>query len=269
LNPRGGGKTKLLTFQHAIELVMVLPGKMAKETRTKFADVITRYMAGDQSLVGEIEANAESTSPIAQMARDAVVEDSRKRKANREDLKITERRQTLEERRQALEERKLALDEQKLAMVHVDETRRLENVALKNRIQTDFAKSYLDIATQLGGMEERDKVQFRALMSVTLGVQTRMLEPAGEHANAPTQKLPTSIQIVVGNMNFKNLTNTDYQQIGRITKNKYVKAYGRAPSKHREVGANGKYFDVNDYYDDDAPMIQDAAREYMAARMHA
>ena len=56
----------------------------------------------------------------------------------------------------------------------------------------------------------------------------------------------------------------DYQQIGRIAKNKYVEAYGKAPSKHREVGANGKYFDVNDYYD--APMIQEAAREYMATR---
>ena len=48
---------------------MVLPGKMAKETRAKFADVLTRYMAGDGSLIGEIHANALSTSPIAQLAR--------------------------------------------------------------------------------------------------------------------------------------------------------------------------------------------------------
>jgi len=31
---------------------VVLPGKMAKETRVKFADVLT--MAGDQSRIGEI-----------------------------------------------------------------------------------------------------------------------------------------------------------------------------------------------------------------------
>lgn len=32
---KGGWPTKLITFQNAIELVMVLPGKMAKETRTQ------------------------------------------------------------------------------------------------------------------------------------------------------------------------------------------------------------------------------------------
>ena len=65
LSTRAGHATKLLSFQDAIELIMVLPGKMAKETRAKFADVLTRYMAGDPSLIGEIHANALSTSPIS------------------------------------------------------------------------------------------------------------------------------------------------------------------------------------------------------------
>jgi hypothetical protein len=43
---RGNGKTKLVTFQDAIELIMVLPGKVAKETRTRFASIIQRYMVG-------------------------------------------------------------------------------------------------------------------------------------------------------------------------------------------------------------------------------
>jgi hypothetical protein len=36
-------RRKLVTFQHAIELVMVLPGRVAKETRTHFANIIRRY----------------------------------------------------------------------------------------------------------------------------------------------------------------------------------------------------------------------------------
>lgn len=56
---KGNGRTKLVTFEHAIELIMVLPGKVAKETRAKFADIIRRYMAGDESLVKEVRANAE------------------------------------------------------------------------------------------------------------------------------------------------------------------------------------------------------------------
>ena len=73
---RGGAPTKLLTFQHAIELVMVLPGQFAKETRVQFANIIRRYMAGDQTLASEIQANAQSTAPIAQAAR-ATLDDNR------------------------------------------------------------------------------------------------------------------------------------------------------------------------------------------------
>ena len=39
----GNSKTKLVSFEDAIELVMVLPGKVAKETRCKFRDVIRHY----------------------------------------------------------------------------------------------------------------------------------------------------------------------------------------------------------------------------------
>ena len=66
---KGNGRTKLVTFQDAIELVMVLPGKVAKETRSQFAGIIQRYMAGDQSLIAEIQSNAESSAPIAELAR--------------------------------------------------------------------------------------------------------------------------------------------------------------------------------------------------------
>ena len=69
LSTRGGPKTKLVSFQDAIELVMVLPGQKAKETRVQFADIIKRYIAGDRTLITEINANASETSPIAQLAR--------------------------------------------------------------------------------------------------------------------------------------------------------------------------------------------------------
>ena len=65
----GNSRTKLVSFQHALELIMVLPGDEAKRTRVQFADILKRYMAGDKSLIAEIDANAESNSPIPQMAR--------------------------------------------------------------------------------------------------------------------------------------------------------------------------------------------------------
>ena len=48
---KGNGHCKLVTFENAIELLMALPGEGAKEYRSKFADVIKRYLAGDQTLI--------------------------------------------------------------------------------------------------------------------------------------------------------------------------------------------------------------------------
>lgn len=51
---------------------MVLPGKAATAYRQKFADIVTRYLAGDASMHAEIRANAASSNPICEMAREAL-----------------------------------------------------------------------------------------------------------------------------------------------------------------------------------------------------
>jgi hypothetical protein len=62
---RGGHPTKLLTMEHTIELVQVLPGNKAKWTRAKFANIIRRYIEGDESLIREIQANAAQYTQVA------------------------------------------------------------------------------------------------------------------------------------------------------------------------------------------------------------
>lgn len=42
--PTGGYPTKLLTIDDAIELVMVLPGTLAKQIRLKFVDIIKQHL---------------------------------------------------------------------------------------------------------------------------------------------------------------------------------------------------------------------------------
>ena len=42
----GNSRVKLVSFKNAILLVMVLPGKTAKETRVRFADMIRAHLAG-------------------------------------------------------------------------------------------------------------------------------------------------------------------------------------------------------------------------------
>lgn len=60
----------LITYQGVLKLIMALPGINAREIRTKFADIIQRYFAGDPSLVGELVENNMSTAPINQLARE-------------------------------------------------------------------------------------------------------------------------------------------------------------------------------------------------------
>lgn len=57
LSTRGGPPTKLLTFEDAIEFVMVLPGKNACQLRKGFRGIIVRYLDGDRSMSYEIKAN--------------------------------------------------------------------------------------------------------------------------------------------------------------------------------------------------------------------
>lgn len=72
LSSSGGHPTKLLTMDDSIEFIMVLPGQTAKQYRKQFIGIIKRYFGGDQSLHVEIDANAMSNSPIAQMARESL-----------------------------------------------------------------------------------------------------------------------------------------------------------------------------------------------------
>lgn len=72
---KGNGRTKLVSLKDAIELIMVLPGKTAKEYRQKFADIIQSYLAGDTKLIEQIEANAVSAHPVNRLAREALAGD--------------------------------------------------------------------------------------------------------------------------------------------------------------------------------------------------
>ena len=85
---RGQQDQPVITFPGALKLIMFLPGKNAQALRSKMVTILTRYFAGDPSLLKEIEANARSESPVNLCAREALegqhIEDTRKRK--REEL---------------------------------------------------------------------------------------------------------------------------------------------------------------------------------------
>jgi hypothetical protein len=103
---RGNSKTKLISFTDAIELIMILPGRLAKESRLRFADLIRRYVAGDSALVNELAENAASAHPINEMARQSLAQDkgnSLELKRKRDNLAIQELEVNLLEKRAKIE----------------------------------------------------------------------------------------------------------------------------------------------------------------------
>ena len=60
---------------------MVIQGDEAKDFRVKFSDIIKRYLAGDQSLIVEIDANAKSQNILNQLARQAMAEETQSKSA--------------------------------------------------------------------------------------------------------------------------------------------------------------------------------------------
>ena len=71
---RGQSEQPVIMLQGALKLIMWLPGNMAKDFRSKACDILTRFLAGDQSLHAEIDANATSSAPINEFARASMLE---------------------------------------------------------------------------------------------------------------------------------------------------------------------------------------------------
>ena len=90
---RGQQDQPVITFPGALKLVMFLPGETIKKHRSTMVTILTRYFAGDPSLIKEIESNALSKSPINRLARDIPpgpesIEDARKRKHDETETEI-------------------------------------------------------------------------------------------------------------------------------------------------------------------------------------
>ena len=70
----GSGQVDLpvITFKGALKLVQWVGGENAEKYRSAMVSILQRYYAGDGSLLEEVEANAQSSGPIQQMARESL-----------------------------------------------------------------------------------------------------------------------------------------------------------------------------------------------------
>ena len=129
----------------SIELVMVLPGETAKKYRKQFAAIIRRHFAGDQSLHAEIDANATSNHPVAQMARESLTLPDAD--ASRHSVGLKRRREEREE---------LTLEQARVMSLMDDHDRVCSNSSLDERTR-------LFLKNKLQGLMIKDKSDESAL----------------------------------------------------------------------------------------------------------
>jgi len=226
---KGNSQVKLTSIQNAIQLVMVLPGKFAKEIRSQFADVLTRYMAGDKSLIHEIEANEESDSPIATLARasleqDDAVDNTRKRKL--EDMQIAK------------------LDSE---IKHLQTETMTKNIENQNRIMQIYKSLCLNEE-----MDERARLMFKDNMFNLANNSVKAITN-GEDVR------PTSISLVASELGYK-VSSKQLISIGKEVAKAYFHRYEDVPPKHEQL-VDGRVTMVNSYTTRDKDLITDALRE--------
>ena len=224
---RGQQEQPVITFPGAIKLLMFLPGEKAKMHRSTMVTILTRYFAGDPSLLREVEANAVSESPVAQMARASLasetgVQDSLKRK--REELELL----------------KLETD------IRCQE--RESQIALAQHYETLCTSSQMD---------ERAKLIFKdsILNSIMPPGQARLTN--GDGGNNPL-----SLSQIATKLGLK-CTPEGLRSVGKIASRMYQERHGRAPTKHPQL-VDGRVTDVNTYFARDEDLIRDAFDEHTA-----
>lgn len=243
----GNSRTKLVSFKDALELIMVLPGKIAMQTRAQFAHILTRYMAGDQSMHDDINANAASDGPIPKMAREALKNDdwAVQYKRKREELELLEREEDIKSRAQA----------------------RIESEVRTKREQQAYVKSLKDELTQLSApdgtpLEERARLLLKdTVMNQLLNEQ----QPKSSDSTAgPSPNKPISIASVAKELGIK-LTTSDSKKIGIDLKKRYMRANdGKAPPKHEQV-CDGLVMKINSYSEQERALVEQAIRAHFEA----
>jgi hypothetical protein len=240
---RGNGRTKLVSFKDGIELIMVLPGKIAKETRAQFAGIIQRYLAGDHSLIAEIQSNAASSAPIAELARESLLPQVAAPAEIAADLEESKKRKALFDLE--VRERLCKVKDAEIASV------------------TAFANAM----TMLNPDWKKD-ARLRLRVEDTLKTTLLGSPPAAPLAITDGQAAPPPMQSVsVGEVAQKmglgsRIKHSDSIAIGKAVAKAYLKKHGQHPPKSRRW-VDGAEREVNAYTEADRELIERAIRDRM------
>jgi hypothetical protein len=237
---RGQRETPCMTIRGLQRLLMILGGKVAAEFREIIEGTFTRVMAGDQSLIEVINANAASQGPVQQayragLAQEPVAPDLDAFclgwKRNREDRLFD---MEMQERQQRLAESRLQ--------------------------QAQKSASFLQSLKGMAGVDERTKIQLEDFTKNTL-FNSMAVTITGGAASVPPAEAPSAainVSIVAKEMGYK-LTDAQLQCVGREMAKRYRETYQCEPPKHKQYVA-GNFIPVNSYMERDRSLMEQVIR---------
>jgi len=234
----------VVSFQGALKLLAWLPGNSAKDFRNKTNCILIRYMAGDCSLLKEIERNAASNEPINVMARNAM------ESLDSSDDEQTKKRRL--KRRDALEE--LEIQERTIAIQERSDGRKKEALS--------YVKSSMELLQYITGkpLDERTNLQCEDLVRNMLFTGKSITN--GEQAASDG----LTISVVAAELGFPLLeTKPHLAGMGRIMAIQYREKYdNKDPDTHKQF-VNGACVNVCSYMERDRDMLEQVIKNYMAS----
>ena len=257
----GQRKTPCASIRGLQRYLMLLGGKVAAKFRETAEGIFTRVMAGDQSLIEVINANAVSQDPIHQAYRAALEQEPvapvlddfcLKRKRERDELLFD----------MELAERKLALEDGKLAH---EEKRRLHGMSLIE--DTSVAMRAICALKDMPGVDARTKLQVEDHIK---NVLFNKLTTNNSNNNQPTITDGTStnqtdglnVSILAKELGFKPKEG-QLISIGREMAKQYRETYKTDPTKHAQF-TGGMVIPVNSYMERDRSMMERVIRAVMS-----
>lgn len=240
---------------------MMISGDKAALYRSAMVKILSRYYAGDGSLTDEIEANARSSAPIAQMARAALANEAGGGGAQEHDEITLPHKRKLQELEVARQEVELA--KVNLAIEILKRDSKWEHTVKR---RGEYRELCLDKV-----MDERALLLFKdeILNAVMLSAPARPLLTDGqEEQQQPQQQQPNnrpvSLSMVAVEIGMKILPN-ELISIGMELKKRYVEKHDKEPSKHDQL-CGGRMTKVNSYTEDDRPLIEEVLRWHAGGR---
>jgi hypothetical protein len=237
---------------------MILGGKVAGEYRALVESTFTRVMAGDQSLIEVINANAASDAPVQQAYRAALAQEPAAPVLD-ELCGVKRREREEEELDLELVERKLRLEEAKL---------RLEDMRRTNMMQhTTQAITLINTIKQNTSIDERTRLQFEDHIKNLILTPSRavpMITDADQQPQA-NETAALNVSIVATELGFRKCSDGDLIKMGRALAAKYRETYKRDPPKHKQY-VKGNYIPVNSYMERDRPLMELVIRQHMGRK---